>query len=98
MSNISLSSLKTRLIQRNYLDSTYSDTIYLEDCHFAAQDIWSAIIYARKGNKSWDIWLADTVALQDEYSRPLVTSTNVGADFIESVSIAYNSDTYTNTA
>ena len=50
-----------------------------------------------KGNKNWDIWLADTVALQNEYTRPTVTSTNVGADFIESVSITYNSDTYTNT-
>ena len=98
MWNISLSSLKTRLIRRNFLDSTYADDIFLEDCHFWAQDIWSAIIYARKGNKNWDIWLADTVSLQDEYTRPNVTSTNIWADFIESVSIAYNSDTYTNTA
>lgn len=34
MANISLSSLKTRLIRRNYLDTTYTDAIYLEDCHF----------------------------------------------------------------
>jgi len=98
MANIILSGIKTRLVQRNYLDSTYSDQIFLDDCHYWAQDIWSAIIYARKGNKSWDIWLADTVALQDEYTRPTVTSTDVGADFIESVSITYDSDTYANTA
>jgi hypothetical protein len=97
MANISLSTIKTRVAQRNFTDSTYTDAIYLEDCHAIAQDIWSDIIYARKGNKSWDIWLADTVALQDEYTRPTVTSTNVGADMIESVSIAYTSDTYTNT-
>lgn len=97
MANIILSGIKTRLVQRNYLDSTYTDPIFLDDCHYWAQDIWSAIIYARKGNKNWDIWLADTVALQNEYTRPTVTSTNVGADFIESVSITYNSDTYTNT-
>lgn len=97
MANISLSSLKTRLVRRNSLDSTYTDTIFLEDCHFLAQDIWSDIQYARKGNKSWHIWTTDTVALQNEYTRPQVTSTNVWADYIDSVSIAYSSNTYSNT-
>lgn len=97
MANISLATIKTRVVQRNFTDSTYTDPIYLEDCHVIAQDIWSDIIYARKGNKNWDIWLADTVSLQNEYTRPTVTSTNVGADMIESVSIAYTSDAYTNT-
>lgn len=97
MANIVLSGIKTRLVQRNYLDSTYTDSIFLDDCHYIAQDIWSDIIYARKWNKNWDIWLADTVALQNEYTRPTVTSTNVGADFIDSVSIVYDSETYANT-
>lgn len=97
MANISLASLKTRLVQANFLDATYTDPIYLEQAHVIVQDIWSDIIYQRKGNKSWDIWLADTVSLQDEYTRPTVTSTNVGADMIESVSITYVSDTYADT-
>lgn len=97
MANISLSNIKTRVVQRNFVDSTYTNDIYLDDCHVIAQDIWSDIIYSRYGNKSWDIWLADTVSLQDEYTRPLVTSTNVGADMIESVSIAYTNDTYDET-
>jgi hypothetical protein len=98
MANISLASLKARVVQANFTDATYTNQIYLDQAHVIAQDIWSDIIYARKGNKNWDIWLADTVSLQDEYTRPTVTSTNVGADMIESVSIAYTSDTYTNTA
>ena len=89
--------MKTRLVQANFLDSSYSNDIFLEQAHVIAQDIWSDIIYARKGNKSWDIWLADTISLQDEYTRPTVTSTNVGADMIESVSIAYTSDIYEQT-
>jgi hypothetical protein len=89
--------MKARVVQANFTDSTYTDPLYLEQASVIAQDIWSDIIYARKGNKNWDIWLADTVALQDEYTRPTVTSTNVGADMIESISIAYTSDTYTNT-
>lgn len=97
MANISLASMKTRLVQANFLDSTYTDSIFLEQAHIIAQDIWSDIIYSRKGNKSWDIWLTDTIALQNEYTRPLVTSTNVGADMIESVSIAYTGDTYEQT-
>lgn len=98
MANILLSGIKTRLVQRNYLDSTYTDQIFLDDCHYIAQDIWSEIIYGRKGNKSWDVWLASTVSLQSEYTRPAVTSTSVGADMIESVSVAYTSDTYADTA
>jgi hypothetical protein len=98
MANISLASLKARVVQANFTDTTYTDQIYLDQAHVIAQDIWSDIIYARKGNKNWDEWLADTVSLQDEYTRPTVTSTNVGADMIESVSIAYTDDTYTNTA
>lgn len=94
MSNISLSSIKSRVVQASFTDSTYTDQIFLDQCHIIAQDIWSDIVYQRKGNKSWDIWLADTVPLQNEYTRPLVTSTNVGADMIESVSVAYTSDTY----
>lgn len=34
MANIILSSIKTRLVRRNFLDTTYTDTIFLEDCHF----------------------------------------------------------------
>jgi hypothetical protein len=98
MANISLASLKARVVQANFTDTTYTDQIYLDQAHIIAQDIWSDIIYVRKGNKNWDVWLADTVSLQNEYTRPTVTSTNVGADMIESVSIAYTDDTYTNTA
>lgn len=97
MANIILSGIKTRLVARNTLDSTYTDSIFLEDCHYIAQDIWSSIQYERKGTTNWDIWLADTVALQDEYTRPPVTSTTVGADYIDSVSVAFSSDTYDET-
>lgn len=48
MANITLSSIKTRLVQRNFLDSTYTDPIYLEDAHYIAQDIWSSVQYARR--------------------------------------------------
>lgn len=48
MPNISLASIKTRLIRRNSLDSTYTDDIFLEDAHYIAQDIWSAVQYARR--------------------------------------------------
>lgn len=97
MANITLASIKTRLVARNYLDSTYTDDIFLEDCHYVAQDIWSSIQYERKWTYSWDIWLTDTVALQDEYTRPPVTSTTVGADYLDSVSVAFSSDTYDET-
>ena len=97
MANITLASIKTRLVARNFLDSTYTDDIFLEDCHYIAQDIWSSIQYERKWTYNWDIWLADTVAFQDEYTRPPVTSTTVWADYLDSVSVAFSSDTYDET-
>lgn len=97
MWNLTLNSLYTRIWQREFTDSTYTSTFFLEDAHLIAQDIWSDIIYARKGNRNWDIWLADTVSLQDEYTKPAVTSTSVGMDYLHTVSVAYSSDTYTET-
>ena len=97
MPNLTLNSFYTRIWQREFTSSEYTSTVFLEDAHLIAQDIWSDIIYARKGNRNWDIWLADTVALQDEYTKPAVSSTTVGADYIHSVSVAYSGDTYTGT-
>lgn len=98
MANITLASIKTRLVARNYLDSTYTDFIFLEDAHYIAQDIWSSVQYARRWDYSWDSWTADTVSLQDEYSvKTNVTSTTVGADYVDSVSIATDTETYVDT-
>jgi len=95
MPNLTLGSLYTRIWQREYTDSTYTSVFFLEDAHIITQDIWSDIIYARKWDRNWDIWTADTVALQDEYTTPTKSSTIVWADWIESVSVAYGSDIYT---
>lgn len=97
MPNFTLSSFYTRIWDREYTDSTYTTAKFLEDAHIITQDMWSDIIYARKGNRNWDIWLADTVSLQDEYTKPAVSSTDVGADYIHTVSVAYSDDTYTET-
>lgn len=73
---LTLNSLYTRIGNREYTDSTYTTGIFLEDAHIIAQDLWSDIIYARKGDRNWDIFYADTVALQDEYTaQKNVTST-----------------------
>jgi hypothetical protein len=77
MANLTLNSIYTRIVAREYPDSTYTSTFFLEDAHIITQDIWSDIIYQRKGNTNWDIWLADTVALQDEYTYPAKSSTLV---------------------
>jgi hypothetical protein len=97
MANLTLNSFYTRLVAREFPDSTYTTAFFLEDAHIITQDIWSDIIYARKGNTNWDIWLADTVAFQDEYTSPVKSSTVVGADWIESIAVAYQSDTYIDT-
>ena len=97
MPNLTLNSFYTRIGQREFTDSTYTSAFFLEDAHLIAQDIWSDIIYARKGNRNWDVWKTDTVALQNEYTKPSASSTTVGMDWLESVSVAYSGNTYSET-
>lgn len=97
MPNITLNTIYDRIVAREHPDATYTTTLFLEDAHIIAQDFWSDIQYMRKWDRNWDIWYADTVALQDEYTKPAPTSTSVWADWVESVSVTYESDTYTNT-
>jgi hypothetical protein len=98
MANLTLNSLYTRVIAESAVSSTdYSTTLFLDDAHIIAQDIWSDVINVNKGNGNWDIWYTDTVSLQDEYNYPSVTSTTVWAEHIENISITYTSDTYTDT-
>lgn len=98
MPNLTLASLYTRTTRRAYSTPEYTSAFFLEDAHIIMQDIWSDIIYERKWDRNWDIWTADTVALQTEYTKPTPSSTIVGADYIESVWVVYNTDIYTNTA
>jgi hypothetical protein len=77
MPNITLDTLYDRIVAREHPDTTYTSTLFLEDAHIIAQDFWSDIQYMRKGDRNWDIWYADTVALQDEYTKPAPTSTSV---------------------
>lgn len=70
------------------------NTLWLKHLSSIAQDCWDNAVYLRKANGNWDIWLSDTVSLQDEYTKPLVSSVNVWAKHIENVSVTYNSNTY----
>lgn len=98
MPNLTLNSLYSRTTAQSYVSTTdYSSTLFLEDAHIIAQDIWSDVVKIKKGFSNWTIWYADTVSLQDEYSKPLVSSTTVGADYIENISITYGSETYDET-
>lgn len=77
MANLTLSSYYTRLVAREFPDATYTSAFFLEDAHIICQDIWSDVQYMRNGNTNWDIWLANTVSLQDEYTVPSKASTTV---------------------
>jgi hypothetical protein len=57
--------------------SEYTSTKFLEDAHIIAQDINSEIVYYRENTKNWEIWYADTVSLQSEYTNPTVTSEDI---------------------
>lgn len=81
-----------------YVSTTqYTSTMFLEDIWIIWQDIKAIIDSKRKGDFSWDIWLTDTVSLQDEYTQPNVSSTTVWASYIETLSVTYDNETYTDT-
>lgn len=41
------------------------------------QRFWNRVVNRRKARSNWDIWLASTASLQDEYTKPAVSSTTV---------------------
>lgn len=82
-----------------YATSEYkaSNTLWLKHLSLIVQDIWSEAVNRRITASNWNIWKSDTVALQNEYTLASSVSTSVGTDYVESVSVAYNGDTYNNT-
>lgn len=95
---ITLQDLYNRVIDQINIETTkYTTTKFLWDLHMIVQDIWSEIVKKRQWNSNWDIWTTDTVSLQDEYTKPLVTSEDTGADYIETLSISYDWETYLDT-
>lgn len=74
-----------------------SNTLGLKHLHLIVQEVWQKATKLKKNNCNWDIWLADTVSLQDEYTKPSVSSTTVWAQHIETLSVCYTDKTYTET-
>jgi hypothetical protein len=73
---------------QNILDDSYretsattdyksNNTLGLRHLSEIAQDTWSRAVKLKKANGNWDIWYADTVSLQDEYTKPSVSSDTV---------------------
>ena len=81
-----------------YVSQTeHTESMFLANARIIAQDIQSELVYSQDDTRNWDMWYTDTVSLQDEYTKPAVSSDTVGADRIDSISVAYQSDTYTQT-
>lgn len=78
-------------------DYKSSNTLWLKHLSQIVQRFWNRVVNRRKARSNWDIWTADTVSLQDEYTEPLVSSTTVWAAHIEHISVTYDSSTYTET-
>lgn len=98
MAAITLNSMYSRVIDQSALSTTeYTSAQFLEDAHVITQDIWSEVTKQRKGSFNWDIWYTDTVALQDEYTKPAVSSILVWAEYIETLSVNYDWLTYNQT-
>lgn len=97
MAALTVNSLYNRVVAQAYTPSEYTSALFLEDINIITQDFWSEVVSLQKAQRNWDIWTATTVALQDEYTKPPITSTSVGAELIENIAIAYQSDTYTET-
>lgn len=59
----------------SYASTTeYTTTKFLQDVRIIVQDIQSDLAYLREDTQNKEIWYADTVSLQNEYTKPSVTS------------------------
>ena len=80
-----------------YVSTTqYSSTMFLEDLDILARDYWSHAIFMWKWSISWDIWDATSVAMQNEYTKPLATTETIGASVVETVMVNFDWLSYTN--
>lgn len=76
--------------------ANYSETDFLDDINMVKNEIWNKIVASWVWNINYDIWTANTVANQSEYTLPLVSSTAIGSKRIKSISINYDGKTYDN--
>lgn len=100
MANITVNDILTDAYQEWFATPEYkaSNTLWLKHLHLIVQEVWSKAIKRKMSNKNWDQFTFDTVSLQDEYSyKSSASSTTVWVQHIESVSIAYDSSTYSET-
>jgi len=80
----------------NVNTTQYSDADALADLNELKNNFLSALINAVEEDWNWDKWTADTVALQGEYTLPLMGASTAGAKQIKQVSISYDWLTYEN--
>ena len=98
MANITLTSMYNRVIEQTGIStSQYTTPKFLEDVNILVQDIWSEVVKQKRWNSNWDIWYTDTIALQDEYTKPTLSSSVTWAAYIENLSIIYDDLTYNQT-
>ena len=101
MALLTLSDMYSRVAWDDWMSyastTEYTTTKFLQDVHIIVQDIQSDLAYLREDTQNKEIWYADTVSLQNEYTKPSVTSDNVWAQRVDSVSVCYTYDTYSET-
>jgi hypothetical protein len=99
MPNLTVNDILTDAYEEAYATPEYkaSNTLGLKHLHLVVQEVWQKATKLKKNNCNWDIWLADTVSLQDEYTTPSVSSTTVGSQHIQTLSVCYTDKTYPDT-
>lgn len=81
----------------NINTSQWSDADALSDLNELKNNFQSELINAVEEDWNWELWTADTVALQWEYTLPSVWASTAWAKQIKQVSICYDASTYENT-
>jgi len=77
--------------------SQYDDDDALIDLNIVKDRFYSSILSNSKEKLNWERWKTSSVALQSEYTIPEVASDTAWAKLLNSVSINYNGETYTDT-
>lgn len=77
--------------------SQYTDANALIDLNTLKDEFWSAIVTNVQERYNWEKWKTDLVALQSEYTLATVAYNTSWTKLLNSVSINYDWETYTNT-
>lgn len=100
VANIILTACETAnnlISEQSWGNYQISNSYALRVLNMVKDNFWSRIVSESWENRKWQQWTADTVALQSEYTQPIMSSSVTWAKLVKDISINYDGETYATT-